>query len=79
MNNDQDHSGPNGPYGYPPLLVLKRWVTLRDRIGIVENQNSGFKANVVLPKVLAILVFVPLKSHGLPFQYNVETFVLSIH
>jgi hypothetical protein len=39
-------------------------VTLRNRVGIVENENGSLKANIVLPKILAVLVLVPCESHS---------------
>jgi len=33
------------------FLILKSDVTLRNRVGIVENENGGFKANIVLTKI----------------------------
>ena len=37
---------------------------LRQRIGVIENKNSGFEANIVLEQVLPILVCVPFKAHA---------------
>jgi len=37
---------------------------LRQRIGVIENKNSGFEANIVLEQVLPILVRVPFKAHA---------------
>ena len=37
---------------------------LCNRVGIVENENGGFKANIVLAKILAVLVLIPYESHG---------------
>jgi len=39
-------------------------VTLRNRVGIGENENGRFEANIVLVKVLPVLLLVPFKSHG---------------
>jgi hypothetical protein len=49
---------------YPTFLILKSDVTLRNRVGIVENENGGFKANIVLAKILSVLVLVPYESHS---------------
>jgi hypothetical protein len=51
---------------YPTFLILESDVTLRNRVGIVENENGRFEANIVLVKVLPVLLFVPFKSHGSP-------------
>jgi hypothetical protein len=41
-------------------------VTLRNRVGILENENGRFEANIVLLKVFRVLLLVPLKSHDSP-------------
>jgi hypothetical protein len=41
-------------------------VTLRNRVGILENESGRFEAHIVLVKVLPVLLLVPLKSHGSP-------------
>jgi hypothetical protein len=61
MDNQENCTSSDCPYGYPPLFVVKIEITLRDGVRIVEYQNCGFKANVVFAKVLAVLVFVPFK------------------
>jgi hypothetical protein len=45
---------------------LESDVTLRNRVGIVENENGRFEANIVLVKVLPVLLLVPFKSHDSP-------------
>jgi hypothetical protein len=35
-------------------------------LGIVENDNGRFEANIVLVKVVSVLLLVPFKSHGSP-------------
>jgi hypothetical protein len=47
------------PTVYPTILTLKSDVTLRNRLGIVENENGSFKANIVLAKILAVLLLIP--------------------
>jgi hypothetical protein len=54
----------------PTFLILKSDVTLRNRVGIVENENGGFKANIVLSKILAVLVLIPYESHSKSRQDN---------
>ena len=64
MDYEQNGTPPYRSNRYPAFLVLKRGVTLGDRVGIVEHQNSGFKADIVLAKILAVLLLVPIKSHN---------------
>jgi hypothetical protein len=64
MDNQQNRACSDGPNGYPAFLIGGGIVTLRDRAGIVENENGGFKANIMLAKVLAVLVLIPCKSHS---------------
>ena len=63
MNDQQNRTRPYGSDRYPTFLILSD-VTLRNRVGIVENENGRFEANIVLVKVLPVLLLVPLKSHG---------------
>jgi hypothetical protein len=37
---------------------------LCDSVRIIENENSRFKANIVLAKVLPVLVLIPFKSYS---------------
>jgi hypothetical protein len=46
------------------FLILKSDVMLRNRVGIVENENGGLKANIVLAKILAVLVLIPYELHS---------------
>jgi hypothetical protein len=48
------------------FLIFESDVTLRNRVGIIENENGRFEANSVLVKVLPALLRVPFKSHGSP-------------
>lgn len=64
VHNQQDRTRSDSADRDPAFLGVIREVTLRDRVRVVENQNGGFKANVVLAEVLPALVFVPFKSHG---------------
>ncbi len=48
------------------FLILKSDVTLGNRVGIIENENGRFKANILLAKILPVLLLVPFKSHGSP-------------
>ena len=66
-------------------FILKSDVTLRNRVGIVENENGSFKANIVLAKILAVLVLIPCESHSRSRQdsisvemNNVNTFVRTL-
>ncbi len=63
MNDQQNRTRPYGSDRYPTFLILSD-VTLRNRVGIVENENGSFKANVVLAKILAVLVLIPYESHS---------------
>jgi hypothetical protein len=81
MNDQQNRTRPYGSDRYPTFLILSD-VTLRNRVGIVENENGSFKANIVLAKILAVLVLIPYESHSKSRQdtisdamKNVNTFV----
>jgi hypothetical protein len=64
MDDQQDRSRSYRTDSYPALLIAGVVVSSRNRVGIIENENGSFKANVVLAQVLAVLVLVPSKSHG---------------
>lgn len=82
VDNQQNRTGSYGAHGYPPFLIVKGIVALRHSVGIIEDKNSSFKANIVFGEVLAILVLVPCESHSRSRQdsiavakRNVNTFV----
>jgi hypothetical protein len=50
----------------------KATVMLRNRVGIVENENGSFKANIVLAKILAVLVLIPYESHSQSRQDSIS-------
>jgi len=64
MDDQQDRSRSYCTDSYPALLIVGVVVSSRNGVGIIENENGSFKANVVLAQVLAVLVLVPRKSHG---------------
>jgi hypothetical protein len=64
MDNQKDRSRSYGSDGYPTLLLAGVVISSRNGVGIIENENGSFKANVMLTKVLAVLVLVPCKSHS---------------
>ncbi len=49
---------------YPTFLILKSDVSLRNRLGIAENESGSFKENIVLAKILAVLALTPYESHS---------------
>ena len=63
MNDLYNRARSNGSNRYPTFLIIEGEVTLRNSVGVIENQNGSFKANIVLPKILPVLVLIPLKSH----------------
>ena len=63
MDNQEDRTRPYRAYSYPAILLIGVIISPRNGVGIIENENGSLKANVVLAKVLAVLVFVPGKSH----------------
>ena len=63
VDNQQDRARSDGSDGYPAFLIRKSIVTLRNCIGIIENENGSLKPNIMLAKVLAVLVFIPSESH----------------
>jgi len=66
MNDQQYRTRPYGSDRYPTFLILESDVTLRNRVGIIENENGRFEANIVIMKVLPVLLLVPFKSPGPP-------------
>jgi hypothetical protein len=52
---------------------------LRNRIGIVENKNGGFKANIVLAKILAVLVLIPYESHSKSRQDSISVEIKDVN
>src|SRR5215831_8281017 len=64
MHNQQNRAWPDRSHRYPSLLIFKSEIALCDSVGIIENENSRFKANIVLAKVLPVLVLIPFKSHS---------------
>src|SRR3981081_2180067 len=53
-----------GANRYPTFLIVKGGIALSNRVGIIENENGSFKANVIFTEVLPALVLIPLKSHS---------------
>src|SRR5437660_2393193 len=51
MNDQKNRTRPYGSNCYPTFLILESDVALRNRVGIVENENGRFEANIVLVKV----------------------------
>ena len=76
MNDQQNRTRPYGSDRYPTFLILSD-VTLRNRVGIVENENGSFKANIVLAKILAVLVLIPYESHSKSRQDTITAEVLA--
>jgi len=64
MHNQKNRAWPYRSNRYPSFLVLKSEIALSDSVRIIENENSRFKANIVLAKVLTVLVLIPFKSHS---------------
>jgi hypothetical protein len=66
MDNQEYRARPYGSHRDPAFLLARLVVSLGQCVGIVENQNRSFKANIMLAEVYAVLVCVPFKSHGGP-------------
>lgn len=64
MDNQEDRSWSYRSDGYPALLIVRVVLSSRNGVGIIENENGSLKPDVMLAQVLAVLVFVPRKSHG---------------
>ncbi len=64
MDNQENRTWSYGSNCYPAFFIVKGVVTSRNSVRIVENENSGFKADIMLAKVLPVLVLVPLKPHS---------------
>ena len=54
------------------FVILKSYVALGNRVGIVEDENGSFKANIVLAKILAVLVLIPCESHSKSRQDSIS-------
>ncbi len=67
------------PDRYPTFLILKSDVTLRNRVGIIENENGSFKVNIVLAKILAVLVFIPYESHRKSRQDSISVAIKDVN
>ena len=78
MNDQQNRTRPYGSDRYPTFLILSD-VTLRNRVGIVENENGSFKANIVLAKILAVLVLIPYELHGKRRQGNISVEIKDVN
>ena len=64
VDDQEDRSRSYGSDGYPTFLIAGVFVSSRNGVGIIENENGSLKPHVMFAKVLAVLVFVPCKSHG---------------
>ena len=64
VDDQQNRTRAYGANGYPAFLIIEVWVTLRNSVGIVENENGGLKTNVMLAEVLPVLFLIPFESHG---------------
>jgi hypothetical protein len=62
MDYQQNRS--SGSYGYPALPGQTE-IPQCDHVRVIENKNSGFKTNIVLALVSA-LVFMRFKPHDAP-------------
>jgi hypothetical protein len=70
VDYQQNRAGTNGPHRDPALLNLARVVPVRNRVGVVENKDRRFKANIVFATVSAILMIIPFKSHRAPRRFQ---------
>jgi hypothetical protein len=64
VNDEKDGIRTDRSKSDPTFFFACRLVTLRQSVGILENENSGLKADMVPEQVLAILILVPFKTHG---------------
>ena len=64
VDDQEDRSRSYGSDGYPTFLIAGVFVSSRNGVGIIENENGSLKPHVMFAKVLAVLVFVPCKSRG---------------
>jgi len=64
MNDEEKRRCADRSKSDPTFLLACRFVTLRQSIGIIENQSSGLEADIVPQQVFPILVLVPFKTHG---------------
>lgn len=63
MDNEQNRSGPDDTNRGPAFFFIDARIAYGDRVGIVEYEDGGFKADAVPAKVLTALRIVPFKSH----------------
>jgi len=59
MHYGQNRAPSDGTNCYPSFLIVKSEVALHKSVGIIENENCCFKANIMLSKIPSILVFIP--------------------
>lgn len=63
MSHEYNRAWPDRSESDPPLLHLISVITLRERKGIIKNQNGRLESDIVLAEILLILRFIPFKSH----------------
>jgi len=68
VDDQEDRSRSYGSDGYPTFLIAGVFVSSRNGVGIIENENGSFKTDVMFAQALPALVLIPLKSHSLPQQ-----------
>jgi hypothetical protein len=63
MDDEEQEARSHTPDCIPPFFVRIR-IRVSQSIGIIKRQRCGFKSNPVLCQVAAVLLFIPLESHG---------------
>src|SRR6267378_8713935 len=71
VDDQEDRSRSYGSDGYPTFLIAGVFVSSRNGVGIIENENGSLKPHVMFANVLAVLVFVPCKSHGSRQKFSI--------
>lgn len=87
MDDEKHRALSDGPDRYPSLFFSNAIVPQRQSMRIVEDQNCGFKSDIMFAQVPAVLVFVPfephhrsrptIKSTAAPFVLSIQMYVQS--
>ena len=63
VDDQKNCSRTNGSESHPAFFFIRGFVSLRKRVGVIENKNGGLKANVMPEQISLVLVFIPFEAH----------------
>jgi hypothetical protein len=64
MNDKEHHTRTDRSKRNPAFFLIRRFVALRQSIGIIEYEHSRLKSDIVFQQVSPVLVVIPLEAHG---------------